>query len=271
MKIPITQNTPEWHKFREGKIGASYAPIIMGDSEYMSRHALWMQLVGLKDAPTETAAMARGSNLEHEARLYFNMTHGKNMAPAVYVHDSIQWMMASLDGIDGMEILEIKCPGSRIHAIACEGKVPQQYYAQVQHQLAVTGALRAYYFSYDGNSGVTVEMLPDADYIQELIKQEEDFYNCVQSLRVPGDKAINQRIDELRSLRHEIKKLRAAEAAIEEELINATHGKFYEGNGARISLIDRLGAIDYNSIPELRGVDLELYRKPTTQHWRISI
>jgi len=269
----IVQNTPEWLKFREGKVGASMASTILGINPWQSKYHLWEQMVGIR-APTEmTEAMQRGHDLEEMARHAFNAEHGKGMIPAVYQHDEYSWMIASLDGIsfDGSEIVEIKCPGAKTHQSALDGKVPEHYYAQVQHQLYVSGAKKAYYFSFDGSRGRAIEIYPNEDFIKRLVREEKEFIKCVISLKPPGDDAMNQLIDDLRGVRQEKKLLEIQEDVITKNILDLVDEQGYEGNGAKVKQVVRLGTIDYNKIPELKEINLEAYRKESTSYWKISL
>lgn len=91
--------------------------------------------------------MQRGIDLDPIARDLFCSTNLHKMIPKVVIKD---WAMDSLDGInDCNEILEIKCPGEKDHAVAVSGKVPAHYYPQLQHQMYVCDSPKAFYFSCD--------------------------------------------------------------------------------------------------------------------------
>jgi putative phage-type endonuclease len=159
MNAELTQNTPEWLEFRRKKIGASDAPIILEVSPWKTPYQLWLEKTS-GSLPPSTVRQKRGLELEELARQVFEKKTGMIMFPKVVLHPSLDWMMASLDGIDidGQAIVEIKCPGQTDHDVAKTGKVPEKYIPQLQHQLAVTGVEIAYYFSFDGNDGVSVSM-----------------------------------------------------------------------------------------------------------------
>ena len=85
------------------------------------------------------------------------------MEPLCLVHEEFEWMRASLDGLsfDGSTLLEIKCPLSlRDRASAQEGRIPSQYHAQLQHQLEVSGAELAHYWSFHGTVGLLIDDTP---------------------------------------------------------------------------------------------------------------
>lgn len=65
---------------------------------------------------------------------------------------------------------------------------------------------------------------------------------------------------ELDSLEKEEKKLR-------EELIELASHQNSKGCGVRLTLSIRKGLVDYQSIPALKNIDLEKYRKPSNSVW----
>lgn len=60
------------------------------------------------------------------------------------------------------------------------------------------------------------------------------------------------------------------EKKAKESLIAVIGEVDYEGNGVKVALIERKGSVDYNKVPELKGVDLEAYRKESTSYWSVK-
>ena len=143
----LHQNTPEWHRWRRQGIGASDAPVIMGETPFKTPRTLWSIKTGrMREDPAGPAAR-RGRELEWFARRAYERQTGIQMEPLCLVHEELEWMRASLDGLsfDGSTLLEIKCPLSlRDRTSAQEGRIPYQYRAQLQHQLEVSGAEQAH-------------------------------------------------------------------------------------------------------------------------------
>ncbi len=276
------QNTEEWLEMRKGKIGASDAGVIMEVSPWSTPYALWEEKVGIRPSKPSTRNMERGNALEESAREAFMAMTNIVVFDQVVFHPQYEWMMASLDGIDieGKHIVEIKCPGPEDHGLAVNGFVPKKYYPQLQHQMEVTGLDNAYYFSYDGKQGVIVNVERDQEYIDQLIKKEAEFYECMQSLEPPKltERDYVERTDELwvntaeawLKIQNELEDLKALEEDLRETLVHLSGKTNSTGCGIKISRVLRKGNIDYKRIPELQGVDVELYRKPTTECWRIS-
>jgi putative phage-type endonuclease len=278
----IQQNTPEWIEMRKSKIGASDAPIVLGISPWKTPFQLWEEKVMGKEQTT-SHAMARGHALEDQARECFEKLTGISIMPKVVVHPERTWQMASLDGItfDGTTIVEIKCPNKETHALAEKGIIPDHYMAQVQHQLSVTGAEKAFYFSYNGERGSLVEVFADDKFIAKMIEKEEAFYQCMLNQTAPelierdyvnrNDALWKELVEEYKEVKHELDILKECEEAVRDKIIELAEKKNSVGSGIKLTKMFVKGRVDYDVIPELIGVNLDPYRKPTCEKWRISI
>ncbi len=270
----LQQNTAEWHRWRMQGIGASDAPVIMSETPFKTPRTLWSIKTGrLQEDPAGPAAR-RGRALERHARRTYERQTGIQMEPLCLVHDELQWMRASLDGLsfDGSTLLEIKCPLSqRDRTSAQEGRIPSHYYAQLQHQLAVSGAEQAHYWSFHGSDGILIELRPDREYAKRLVEAEAAFWQLVTENRWP--ELANEELDlstdprwrqaalRYREVRHQLES-----AALEEHQLRATLERMATarrsyGCGVEVLNSSRRGAVDYALVPELRGVNLEPYRK----------
>lgn len=273
MPDDLIQGTPAWHAWRNQGIGASDAPAILGVSPWMTIYQLWELKTGRRAPFAGNAATRRGSEMEAQARAAYEAHTGIIVQPHCRTHPELDWMRASLDGIDldGRLILEVKCPGKEDHATAIQGKVPEKYIPQVQHQLAVSGAELCHYWSYDGDMGILVEVRPDEDYIRALIEAEIAFWHCVQTDTPPPLCPRDKRVREDPEWEAIALSWRAAKAAVEHAqtlekvaraaLMELADADCTEGAGVRVRRSYRKGNVDYAKVPELQGVDLEAYRK----------
>ena len=275
------QGSEEWLKLRDDKIGSSDAPVIMEASPWKTPYQLWEdKILGRRSKPT--AVMQRGLDLEQRARDLFSDMTGFLVEPAVVVHDKHEWMMASLDAreITGKYIAEIKCPGREDHEIAKSGKVPDKYYPQLQHQIEVCKLDKAYYFSFDGNEGILVEVNRDQKYIIKLIEKEKVFWEQLQNLTPPqlGDKDFKVMDNDIWdtyasqwiTLNTQLKELEKREQELRERLISMSRNQNCKGKGVKVAKILKKGNIDYSKIAVLQGMDLEVYRKEPVEYWKIS-
>jgi len=90
----LKQNTPEWHRWRLQGIGASDAPVVMGDAPFRTRRFLWSVKTGLARESAVGPAARRGRALEHAARGAYERHTGIQMEPLCLVHDGLEWMRA---------------------------------------------------------------------------------------------------------------------------------------------------------------------------------
>jgi putative phage-type endonuclease len=279
----LKQNTPEWHRWRLEGIGASDAPVVMGEAPFRTRRFLWSVKTGLAKESAVGPAARRGRALEHTARSAYERYTGIQIKPLCLVHDGLKWMRASLDGLsfDGTIALEVKCPwGNRDRAALREGRIPHHYYAQVQHQLEVLGVEELHYWSFDGRAGTLVKVRHDREYVAKLLEAETAFWLRVVERHWPdeGDELNLSNNLQWRSAasRYRMAKLKLDHAAREEQYAReelemlATARRTY-GCGTEVLRSFRRGAIEYSRIPELRGVDLEPYRKTPVGLVRINI
>ena len=190
------------------------------------------------------------------------------------VHDRLEWMRASLDGLsfDGSTALEIKCPWRDRDLDALRaGRIPTHHHAQVQHQLEVSGAEELHYWSFDGRAGTLVRIRPEREYVARLLEAEAAFWLRVLEKRWPDDGDELDLSADLKwrfvAARYRAARVRLDRAALEERRARgtlermATARRTY-GCGVEVLKSSRKGAVDYAAVPELRGVNLEPYRKP---------
>lgn len=274
MSLNLIQGTPEWHSHRAQSVGSSDAPVIMGVSPWKTIEDLYKEKRGVIDSSPASFCMQRGINLEPKARSVFEEMTGIFVSPLVKVSKERVWMSASLDGIDFEEknIVEIKCAGKKDHALAISGKIPEKYVPQLQHQMCVCDVDHAYYFSFDGENGVIIDVKRDEKYITSLISKEEEFWECLKQKKAPlsDTQLMNDQLwitasEELKNLQPLLKR----EKELREVLIGLSNGKKSTGNGLIVKKEIRKGIIDYSKIPELKDVDLELYRKDDIEIYKL--
>jgi predicted phage-related endonuclease len=226
--------------------------------------------------------MRRGKEMEPYAREEFEKVTGIKMTPQVLFHPEIKYMMASMDGVseDGKTAVEIKVPGELTYKLAMAGKVPEHYNAQLQHQMAVLGLQSMFYFCFDGTTGIVLEIERNNDLIDTIYREEAEFWNRLQNFDPPPltDRDFvqkdgpewNQTAYEYANMKALREKYEREEEALKQRLIEMSGNKSCKGGGVQISRYIRKGNIDYGSVPELHGLDLEQYRKKPTEAWRIT-
>ena len=183
-----------WLENRKGSIGGSDAGAIMGCvGQWGSPLTVFLQKTGNTMAKEMSSAAKRGKILEPVIREYFKEEYPKltiEKLPYMLYHPEYPFISANLDGIidagDGAEIngnrieglggLEIKSTKSGYGFGSDE--IPDGYYCQIQHYLAVTGLnwfiLAAYFLEKEEMSYYVIPR--DETFIAKLIEAETKFW-----------------------------------------------------------------------------------------------
>lgn len=282
MRLDVEQGTPAWLKLRKEKVTATDAGVIIGVSDYQSPYSLWAAKMGLTPPVQETERMREGKRLEPFALAEFTKQTGLQVCPAVVLSDDRPWQMASLDGLsdDNKVMVEIKC-GPKTCALAEKGIIEPIYKAQLNHQMSVMSLKMMFFFTFDGYSSNIMEVKRDDDYIADMIAQEYEFYKCIDNFEPPAlidkDYIVRndeewKRISEMWLYNKELARRYADdEEHLRQMLINLAGSSNVKGSGIRVAKSIRKGSIDYKSIPQLKEIDLEPYRKKPSEYWRIGI
>lgn len=283
MKIhKIEQNTEEWVEFRRGKLGASHAPIIMSDSPWSTPFQLWETLTNRRPPQEQNKWMSRGLELEPIARAKIEEHLGIKFDPICASHDEHEFLIASLDGYNEEHniALEIKVPGKKDHDIAMSGDIPLKYYAQLQHQLYVSGASSSFYYSFDGKDGVAHQVNPNPEYQAMLLTELLKFWKCLQEDTPPElcdrdfvkiqDSLLEQRLDKWYELSAQKASIEKQLKAITDDIKLAISHPLAKIGSYETMRSTRKGNIDYAAIDALKNIDLEAYRKPSISVFSIK-
>jgi putative phage-type endonuclease len=155
----MEQRTNAWHQARLAKVTASRVADVMAKTRSgysASRDNYMAQLIveRLTGKPTEgfsNAAMEWGTQTEPEARAAYSAKTGELVEEVGFIdHPTIEGAGASPDGIVGEGLVEIKCPqtNTMLEWILTR-TIPARYLAQMQFQMAVTGAKFCDFAAYD--------------------------------------------------------------------------------------------------------------------------
>lgn len=279
----MEQGTKEWLELRRTKIGASDSPVIMDVSPWKTPFQLWEEKVFGKEQEI-TGAMARGSALEESARERFQEKMGIMMLPKVVLHHERKWQMASLDGItfDGTSILEIKHANKEVHEMAIQGNLPIYYMIQIQHALDTTGAAKCYYVVSNGEKDVYVEVFPDEELIKEIRVKNEKFYEYITSKEAPPltdrdyidqhkNKTWQFHAERWVNAHYALKRAELDEEVARKTMLELSQGKNCKCDKMKVTRSVCKGTVDYKAVPELIGINLDPYRKPPCEKWRLSV
>jgi len=153
--INVEQRSPEWFAARLGVPSASnFGKIITPGGKrstqvegYLNRLVADI-LTGRSEQQEPSEAMQRGTELEPEARAYYELIAGPVEEVGFCIHDD--GFGCSPDGLVGKDgLLEIKCGLAHTHVEWLrDGVIPSIHIPQVQGQLLTTGRLWCDFLAY---------------------------------------------------------------------------------------------------------------------------
>lgn len=180
------QGTESWREWRHNGIGASDAAAILGENRFSSITELMLEKCSPPRDDKQSVAMAVGTRLEPRARQLYVAKTGLEMRPACLQSNRLDWLRASLDGLtlSNDAAVEIKCGKSAYRSTYQTRAVPNRYYGQLQHILAVTGFDSIDYWCYwPGCAPILITVPRNESYIQRLLVAEAEFWEEVQQKR----------------------------------------------------------------------------------------
>ena len=291
--IDLEQGSQDWIDWRKKKVTASEIPIIIGKSKWCTPLQLWKRKLGFAEGQIDNFAMQRGRELEPIIREMVNMQLCSNYRPAVVQSDSLDWAIASLDGIDfdKNSILEIKTASLQDQKTAEQGKVPDHYWAQVQWQLFCSELETGHYASYHDEKLEIVEFNIDYEYICDyILPKANEFYRRLLEQDAPDhqedehiqvtDPQFREYSQQWKSAHEMAKHWAEKEKYFKEKLISLTDDGNCFGFGVKLTRVDRNGSIDWEAFlkdasikfPDLlEKCDPKMFRKKQIGYWKISL
>lgn len=183
--LDVTQGSEEWKAARLGIPTASnFDKIItnktakLSDSSSKYAYALVAEaLLGVEADGASGGFLARGKDVEREARLFYEMAKNVDVKEIGFVLRDDRRVGCSPDGFVGDDgIIEIKCPSAAVHIGYLVGDAGIGYQAQVQGQLWLTGRKWVDTISYHGLMPSTIlRVARDEEYIEKLASAVNEF------------------------------------------------------------------------------------------------
>lgn len=204
----VEQRSSEWFKLRESRLTASDLAQAIGKGKFGTRQDLLVRKAFPDLKPFETAPPLKwGTMFEDMGMRCYQERNGN-----VHIHEfglipneEIECFGASPDGIteDGV-MVEMKCPYKR----KFDGAIPEQYYLQIQGQLATCKLTRCDYVECymnvfeniteyelcvqpDESHGIILEFMKGNDYIYEYSPEKLTPKECIDWA--------HQRFDEMKN------------------------------------------------------------------------
>ena len=193
LELQLEQLSDEWFQARVGVPSASCFDKIVTSKGEPSKQAVnyaytlaGERIAGAKAETHQSYAMARGCEMEAEARQLFKLITGHQVRQTGILYpDENKRFSCSPDGlIDEAETgLEIKSPLIHTHvAYLLARKLPTEYVQQVQGSMLITGFRTWHFFSYyPGLPPLHIEVPRDDVFIHRLSFEIDKFCALVES------------------------------------------------------------------------------------------
>lgn len=181
----------KWLETRNAGIGGSDASVIMGLNPYKSPYQLWLEKTGQAEAPDLSGNQYIYWGVKNEPNVadWFMEDTGKNVKRLGTLQSrEYPFMLANVDRtvIGENAGLEIKTAGVSQAKKWKGDEIPDAYYCQCLHYLAVTGADRWYIAVLIGGNEALYKTVERNEYdINSLIQAEEDFWYLVKTNTPP--------------------------------------------------------------------------------------
>jgi len=300
--INLEQGTQEWLQWRKTGVTASEIAAILGLSPYKTVWQVWAEKTGLVE-PEDLSAnphVKNGVRLEDVARQFFEQQHDDVLLPVCVESEEHPFLKASLDGLAMDNIpVELKVPSeptwNQILANGRGSNAFKLYYPQVQHQLAVTGAEKAWLVFYRDDELQEFVIQRDEAMIGEIIQKADTFWESVIDGKEPAkdperdffhpkdgqiqewETAATGWLEcstELKSLEKRVKELKSIQdqhlSVMKSLMGNFMHA---EAAGLKVTRFGVRGTVDYEKLLLDKGISLEEvepYRKPGSERCKVT-
>lgn len=180
-----------WLKARDKGIGGSDAAVIMGLNPYKSPYQLWMEKTGQVEPPDLSKNQYVYWGMKNEANIadWFQEKTGKKVQRLGTLQNRRHpFLLANVDRtvVGENAGLEIKTAGVSQYRKWKDDEIPDAYYCQCLHYMAVTGADYWYIAVLLGGNEATWKRIErNEEDIQTIVEAEEEFWELVQTKTAP--------------------------------------------------------------------------------------
>lgn len=180
----------EWLDTRRTGIGGSDSSTIVGLNPYNSPYALYLDKIGDCAEKPDNEAMRQGRDFEQYVADRWMEATGKKCRRNNFMWRSTRWpyMLADIDREIVGENAGLECKTTSVFnkSDLAGGEIPQTYYVQCQHYMAVLGFERMYLAVLVLNRGFYHFVIErDEAEIEALAAAEGEFWNCIANQQPP--------------------------------------------------------------------------------------
>lgn len=191
LSVKDAEDHEKWLETRDLGIGGSDAAVIMGMNQYKSTYQLWLEKTGQVEPPdlSGNQYVYWGTKNESNIADWFQEETGKKVKRLGTLRSKeYPFMLANVDRtvVGENAGLEIKTAGVRQYRKWKDDEIPDAYYCQCLHYMAVTGADYWYIaVLLGGNEAKWKRIERNEEDIQHLIMAETDFWKLVETKTPP--------------------------------------------------------------------------------------
>lgn len=191
LSVKDAEDHEKWLEARAIGIGGSDAAVIMGMNPYKSPYQLWLEKTGQVEPPdlSGNQYVYWGTRNESNIADWFQEETGKKVKRLGTLRSKeYPFMLANVDRtvVGENAGLEIKTAGVRQYRKWKDDEIPDAYYCQCLHYMAVTGADYWYIaVLLGGNEAKWKRIERNEEDIQHLIMAETDFWKLVETRTPP--------------------------------------------------------------------------------------
>ncbi len=258
----MKQNTKDWKKWRLGGIGASDSNVIMKATDKKTPLELYHEKLGGPEKKVPEFIVNKGHKFEEIARAHVELMTMLDFPPKLIEHKDHPFMLASLDGYceETNQNWECKFAGKEKFEQVKAGKVIDEFYPQLQHQMFVSGAkeciLQVVWEDKEKELHHTTTIVkPDMDYMAKLFIECEKFWKCVQDKTPPKidkkdvvkvkDGEVKKAITKYCKLDLKAKGLKKEMADLKTVIFKELPHTNMDHNGVKVQIIESSGSLDY--------------------------
>lgn len=286
--VDLEQGSEAWLAYRKNGIGASEYPAIMGVvGSYQSREDIIEAKLGTnpkKLSDFTKRLFEQGHEIEASVREEFNKTGFYDLKPVVVESLDNPRIFASLDGYcsSTKTLIEVKSTTKQeILEMVEAKKVPPIYYHQMQYQMFVTGLSASALIVVNSTTKERHIIRVEADTSQfpEIKRNAEAFLyeldsrkNILTKIDSDADALrLEQVTASIKALEDQVKILEDEKKFLADALLRKYNAFVLSSPRMTVEYCERQGSVDYKSIPELAGVDLDKYRKKPSSYIKVTL
>ena len=259
-------------------IGGSDVAAIMGLSPWKSAYQLWEEKTGRKVSEDISGLFHVQRGIINEPLALVRLEEQLDRRFIANKRFTDGHRSGEVDAIDDTSIVEIKCMGENAHKAVQEGNAPEHYILQVQYYMLLAQRQECIFVSYRPEDDTLHHFIVKADVkLQDKIVKAVDKYwtdNILADVAPElGDldlpdmsahaeyKQFAERYKELNTEKKAVEKALSETKAELGKLLAASNSTKARGCGLVLNKHERKGSVEYAKIPELKGVNLEAFRK----------